>query len=109
MFFFSLLYVAGPMPLIFFRSFNNLNPEFTFLKFIIFLAVLLPTPLSFCNSKIFAVLMQIRLSLFIFFRAGYLSDSEAELDGEHNEVVLPQHVSSRGNIKSTKSAIRCVA
>lgn len=49
------------------------------------------------------------LSLFIFFRAGYLSDSEAELDGEHNEVVLPQHVSSRGNIKSTKSAIRCVA
>ncbi|CAG2194579.1 SSF1_2 [Mytilus edulis] len=39
-------------------------------------------------------------------KAGYLSDSEAELDGEHNEVVLPQHVGSRGNIQATKSAIR---
>lgn len=39
-------------------------------------------------------------------KAGYLSDSEAELDGEHNQVVLPQHVGSRGNIKATKSAIR---
>ncbi|CAC5381337.1 SSF1_2 [Mytilus coruscus] len=36
----------------------------------------------------------------------HLSDSEAELDGEHNEVVLPQHVGSRGNIQATKSAIR---
>lgn len=57
----------------------------------------------------FGTVSEYSLYLFIYFRAGYLSDSEAELDGEHNEVVLPQHVSSRGNIKSTKSAIRCVA
>lgn len=39
-------------------------------------------------------------------RAGEQSESEAELDGEHNEVILPQAMPARGNIKSTKSAIR---
>ncbi|XP_069124402.1 suppressor of SWI4 1 homolog [Argopecten irradians] len=39
-------------------------------------------------------------------QGGNLSESEAELDGPENEVVLPQSISSRGNIKSTKSAIR---
>ena len=42
------------------------------------------------------------------FRDGNLSESEAEMDGPHNEVILPQALSSRGNIKSTKSAIRQV-
>ena len=40
-------------------------------------------------------------------RGGDLSESEAELDGPHNEVLLPQDMSSRGNIKAAKSAIRC--
>ncbi|XP_060074843.1 suppressor of SWI4 1 homolog [Ylistrum balloti] len=39
-------------------------------------------------------------------QGGNLSESEAELDGPDNEVVLPQRISSRGNIKATKSAIR---
>ncbi|XP_061196910.1 suppressor of SWI4 1 homolog isoform X1 [Saccostrea echinata] len=39
-------------------------------------------------------------------KGGNLSESEAELDGEHNEVVLPQDIRSRGNIKAAKSAIR---
>jgi len=37
---------------------------------------------------------------------GNLSESEAELDGEHNEVTLPQDLPGRGNTKSAKSAIR---
>ncbi|XP_033729367.1 suppressor of SWI4 1 homolog [Pecten maximus] len=39
-------------------------------------------------------------------QGGNLSESEAELDGPENEVVLPQSISSRGNIRATKSAIR---
>lgn len=39
-------------------------------------------------------------------RAGYSSESEVELDGPMNEVILPQNVKSRGNIKSSKSAVR---
>ncbi|XP_060589278.1 suppressor of SWI4 1 homolog [Ruditapes philippinarum] len=39
-------------------------------------------------------------------RAGYSSESEVELDGPMNEVVLPQQIKSRGNIKSAKSAVR---
>ena len=39
-------------------------------------------------------------------RGGNLSESEAELDGDHNEVVLPQDIKSRGNIRTAKSAIR---
>ncbi|XP_067122245.1 suppressor of SWI4 1 homolog [Centruroides vittatus] len=41
-------------------------------------------------------------------KSGNLSESEAEPDGPENEVVLPQHISSRGNIKSEKSAIRLI-
>jgi len=37
---------------------------------------------------------------------GNLSESEVELDGEHNEVTLPQDLPGRGNTKSAKSAIR---
>ena len=37
---------------------------------------------------------------------GNLSESEAEPDGEHNEVTLPQDLPGRGNTKSAKSAIR---
>jgi len=37
---------------------------------------------------------------------GNLSESEMELDGEHNEVTLPQDLPGRGNTKSAKSAIR---
>ncbi|XP_045211549.2 suppressor of SWI4 1 homolog [Mercenaria mercenaria] len=39
-------------------------------------------------------------------RAGYSSESEVELDGPMNEVILPQQIKSRGNIKSAKSAVR---
>lgn len=39
-------------------------------------------------------------------RAGYSSESEVELDGPANEVILPQAMKSRGNIKSSKSAVR---
>lgn len=39
------------------------------------------------------------------FRSGNLSESEYE-DDEHNEVVLPQTLNSRGNIANNKSAIR---
>ncbi|ESO84096.1 hypothetical protein LOTGIDRAFT_184139 [Lottia gigantea] len=35
-----------------------------------------------------------------------LSESEAEFDGPHNEVTLPQNVFGRGNMKSSQSAIR---
>ncbi|XP_064610721.1 suppressor of SWI4 1 homolog isoform X2 [Liolophura sinensis] len=37
---------------------------------------------------------------------GNVSESEGEQDGPDNEVTLPQSVSSRGNLKSTQSAIR---
>ena len=37
-----------------------------------------------------------------------MSESEAELDGPHNEVELPQAMASRGNMKTAKSAIRWV-
>ena len=37
---------------------------------------------------------------------GNLSESEVELDGEHNEVTLPQDLQGHGNVKSAKSAIR---
>ncbi|XP_072015648.1 suppressor of SWI4 1 homolog [Amphiura filiformis] len=43
-----------------------------------------------------------------FLNAGQLSESEAELDGEHNEVTLPQAMASRGNMITQKSAIRLV-
>lgn len=39
-------------------------------------------------------------------KGGTLSESEAELDGPHNEVILPQKMSSRGNMIAQKSAIR---
>lgn len=39
------------------------------------------------------------------FRSGNLSESEYE-DDEHNEVVLPQTLNSRGNLANNKSAIR---
>ncbi len=44
----------------------------------------------------------------VCFRGGDLSESEAELDGPHNEVVLPQELAGRGNIQAAKSAIRFV-
>lgn len=37
---------------------------------------------------------------------GNLSESEAEMDGPHNEVVLPQKMMGKGNTVSMKSAIR---
>ncbi|XP_072176977.1 suppressor of SWI4 1 homolog [Diadema setosum] len=43
-----------------------------------------------------------------FLNTGQLSESEAEMDGEHNEVTLPQRLTSRGNMSSQKSAIRLV-
>ncbi|XP_071820533.1 suppressor of SWI4 1 homolog [Apostichopus japonicus] len=43
-----------------------------------------------------------------FLNTGNLSESEAELDGEHNEVTLPQKMTSRGNIAKEKSAVRLV-
>lgn len=44
----------------------------------------------------------------VIYRGGDLSESEAELDGPHNEVVVPQERTGRGNIKGSKSAIRYV-
>lgn len=40
------------------------------------------------------------------FHRGNVSESEGEQDGPDNEVTLPQSISSRGNLKSTQSAIR---
>ncbi|KAL5018280.1 hypothetical protein ScPMuIL_004002 [Solemya velum] len=40
------------------------------------------------------------------YRDGNLSESEVELEGPDSEVVVPQHLGSRGNIKSAKSAVR---
>lgn len=39
-------------------------------------------------------------------KSGNLSESEVELDSAANTIVLPQPISSRGNITSEKSAIR---
>ncbi|KAL8619200.1 hypothetical protein ACOMHN_049982 [Nucella lapillus] len=39
-------------------------------------------------------------------KGGNMSESEGEMDGPHNEVVLPQEVRGRGNVKATQSAIR---
>lgn len=39
-------------------------------------------------------------------KSGNLSESEVELDSAANTVVLPQPISSRGNMASEKSAIR---
>ncbi|XP_063966484.1 suppressor of SWI4 1 homolog [Lytechinus pictus] len=43
-----------------------------------------------------------------FLNTGNLSESEAEMDGEHNEVTLPQRLASRGNLDNQKSAIRLI-
>ena len=48
----------------------------------------------------------INMKTIIHYRAGYSSESEVELDGPMNEVILPQQIKSRGNIKSAKSAVR---
>ena len=48
------------------------------------------------------------LCLHTFPSAGQLSESEAEQDGLHNEVTVPQVMSSRGNMAAQKSAIRLV-
>lgn len=45
------------------------------------------------------------LNIFFSFRSGNASESEYE-DDETNEVVLPQTLSSRGNLENNKSAIR---
>ena len=37
---------------------------------------------------------------------GDVSESEGELDGPQNEVVLPQMIAGRGNMLAQKSAIR---
>ncbi len=42
----------------------------------------------------------------LLFRGGNLSESEAEMDGPHNEVTLPQEMRGRGNLKAGQSAIR---
>lgn len=39
-------------------------------------------------------------------RGGNQSESEGEMDEDHNRVVLPQQLSSRGNYKSQESAVR---
>lgn len=39
-------------------------------------------------------------------RGGNISESEAELDDPQNEIILPQHMGSRGNMKQARSAIR---
>ena len=40
--------------------------------------------------------------------SGQLSESEAEMDGDHNEVTLPQRLASRGNMDNAKSALRLI-
>lgn len=39
---------------------------------------------------------------------GVLSESEAELDGEHNSVELPQKMTGTGNTQNDQSAIRYI-
>ncbi|XP_022241580.1 suppressor of SWI4 1 homolog [Limulus polyphemus] len=41
-------------------------------------------------------------------KSGNLSESEAEVDGPENQVILPQNISSRGNIASHKSSLRLI-
>ena len=36
-----------------------------------------------------------------------MSESEAEVDGVQRELVLPQDVRGRGNVRMSQSAIRC--
>ena len=56
---------------------------------------------------VFEIFEHLPYSLFSL-RLGYSSESEAELDGPASEVILPQTIHSRGNIKSAKSAVRLV-
>lgn len=46
--------------------------------------------------------------LFCHYSPGALSESEVELDGEHNEVELPQNMPGKGNAAHEQSAIRLV-
>ena len=46
--------------------------------------------------------------MFYPLSTGQLSESEAEQDGPHNEVTVPQEMTTRGNIATQKSAIRLV-
>ena len=43
---------------------------------------------------------------FFLLPGGITSESEGEMDGEHNQVDLPQSMPGRGNVKSQQSAIR---
>ena len=48
----------------------------------------------------------IKLNRFFPFSPGALSESEAEMDGDHNTVNLPQTVGGTGNTTDQQSAIR---
>jgi len=43
---------------------------------------------------------------YLLNNGGITSESEGEMDGEHNQVDLPQSMPGRGNVKSQQSAIR---
>lgn len=67
--------------------------------------------LEILNLKMaFLLYMSIKslFCLFLFYpvRGVNLSESEAELDGEHNVTELPQVYSGRGNMRSQQSAVR---
>jgi len=58
------------------------------------------------SQRLIMMMMMMTLVYCQWCSDGNLSESEVELDGEHNEVTLPQDLSGRGNTKSAKSAIR---
>jgi len=62
-------------------------------------------PEVLCSER----LLTLALVEYICCRDGNLSESEVEMDGEHNEVTLPQDLPGHGNNKSAKSAIRYAA
>lgn len=43
---------------------------------------------------------------YLLNNGGVTSESEGEMDGEHNQIDLPQSMPGRGNVKSQQSAIR---
>lgn len=57
------------------------------------------------NSKICGSRKEDKVNFLFFFFRGDMSESEAEMDGPHNEVELPQDM-KKGKFKATKSAVR---
>ncbi|XP_033643632.1 suppressor of SWI4 1 homolog [Asterias rubens] len=90
----------------------NYDPETKLIEFRHYSIKLVPVGISRSVKKLMKTkvpdLSRYKDVSDFFLNTGQLSESEAEQDGPHNEVTVPQEMTTRGNIATQKSAIRLV-